>query len=172
MDKINFSNVPSPHTELQLARWYTTSCILITLMLIGMCSIYFTQWRIYRHAVRVQKARAAHNALAQEYQDLQTQQKQRTELRAARKITHHQLTALNEALAQDVQLNECTIAHDGHHTLTITTPSRQRAQECIALLNKKQLFGTLSISSLKTVKSGEKSHLLVIIKVIPGSKQT
>jgi cell division protein FtsL len=169
MDKINFAHAHSPYVELQLARWYTISCSLIVLMLIGMCSIYVMQWRTYQHAMHTQKSYSAQRSLEQEYAQLQTQQKEHNQRSTAQKTTCQQLAGLNEGLAQDITLQECVIARDGSHTLTLTAPSRQRAQACIALLNKKQLFGTLTLTSLKTVKNGQKSHLLVTLKANPAT---
>ena len=68
-----------------------------------------------------------------------------------------------------MRLIECVLAADGSHSLTITAPSRQRAQESIAALNQKKLFGRLAITSIKMVPHGEKSHLLVMIKAAPVS---
>lgn len=164
MDKINFSHTQPPSTELQLARWYTTSCMLITLMLIGMCSIYAMQWRTYQQMMHSQKGKCAHDALQQDYSHLLAQQKEQETLHAARTITSHQLTALNESMAQDISLNECVITRNGTYNLTLTAPSRQRAQECVALLSKKQLFGALTIASLKMVKNGDKNELLIVVK--------
>lgn len=170
MDKINFANPYTPYAELQLARWYTISCILIMLMLIGMCSAYIMQWRTYQHVMHNQKSYISQQSLAQEYTQLQTQQKESQQRANSKKITHQQLAALNAILAQDIQLHECVITQDGNHNLTLLAPSRQRAQECLAALNQKQVFGTLALTSLKTVQNGQKSHLLVIIKPIPQPK--
>lgn len=164
MDKINFANPQSPYQELQLARWYTISCMLLCLMLIGMCSIYIIQWRTYQHATRHQKSYATHRALVQEHAQLQAQHQEYYKLKNSQKITSQKLMALNESLGTDIQLTECMIARDGSHNLTLTAPNRQRAQECIATLSNKQLFGTLTITSLKAMRNGEKKHLVVIIQ--------
>jgi cell division protein FtsL len=168
MDKINFAHAQTPYVELQLARWYTTSCLLIVLMLIGMCSIYVIQWRTYQHAIHTQKSYATQRSLEQEYVQLQTQHQEHHQRASAQKITCQQLTGLQEGLAQDITLQECVITRDGSHTLTLTAPSRQRAQECIAFLNKRKLFGTLTLTSLKTVKNGDRNYLLVTLKGIPA----
>lgn len=169
MDKINFSNRYTPYQELQLARWYTCSCFLIALTLIGMCSIYVIQWRTYQHAIHNQRSHAAHHALQQEYDQLLSQQKEREQSHMARAVTYNQLMTLKDSLAQDISLAECAITREGTN-LTIVAPSRQRAQECVALLNKKQHFGSLALASIKANRQGEKSQLLVIIKAAPNLK--
>jgi hypothetical protein len=168
MDKINFANPQSPYQELQLARWYTASCALICLMIICMCSIYFIQWRAYQHATRHRKSYAAYHALIQEHAQLQAQHQEQNKLKSAQKITSQKLIDLNEGLGKDIQLTECIITRDGNHNLTLTAPTRQRAQECVAALSKKQLFGALSITSLKAIPSGDKKHLVVIIQGKPA----
>ena len=170
MDKINFANPYAPYQELQLARWYTTSCILIMFMLIGICSTSFLQWRRYQRAIQLQKNYLAHDALIHEFTNLDAQRTARRQTQANPSATKQQLTALSQNLGREMRLIECMLAADGTHTLTVTAPSRHRAQECIAALNQKKLFGRLTIISLKTVKHGEKTHLLVTIKAIPGSK--
>jgi hypothetical protein len=170
MDKINFANPQSPYQELQLARWYTISCMLLCLMLIGMCSIYVMQWRSYQHATRHRKSYAAHHALVQEHTQLQAQHQQHNKLKTSQKITSQKLMALNESLGKDIQLTECMIARDGSHNLTLTAPTRQRAQECVTLLGKKGFFGTLAITSLKAMRNGEKKYLVVIIQGNPVQK--
>jgi hypothetical protein len=163
MDKINFANPHTPYQELQLARWYTISCILLITMFIGIGSGSFLQWRRYQQAMRMQKNYLAHDALAQECADLQTK-KSSCQMPTNRIPAKQQLAALSQSLGKEMRLIECVLSADGAHTLTLTAPSRQRAQECISALNQKKLFGRLAITSLKTVQNGEKSHLLVMIK--------
>lgn len=164
MDNINFANVHTPYEELQLARWYTISCILIAVMLIGMCSIYVMQWRTYQHAMHAQQSCLAHQALMQEHAHLEMQHKERSQLHSNQTITKQKLKALHESLGTDMSLTECVLTPTGTHTLTLSAPSRHRAQECVAALNKKQLFGTLAITSLTLAKQGNKNYLLVVIK--------
>jgi hypothetical protein len=169
MDKINFANPHTPYQELLLARWYTLSCILIAGMLIGIGSTSFIQWRRYQRARQQQKNYLAHDALIQEHASLQAQRNMRRPGHS-NSTTIQQLAALSQNLDKEMRLIECVIAADGSHSLTITAPSRQRAQESIAALNQKKLFGRLAITSIKMVPHGEKSHLLVMVKAAPGSK--
>lgn len=164
MDKINFANPHTPYQELQLARWYTISCLLIIAMLISICAGSFIQWRRYQKAIQLQKKYLALDALAQECSYLQSQRIRQTP--GNRAPTKQQLAAISQALSKEMRLIECVLAADGGDTITITAPSHQKAQECIAALNLKNLFGKLAITSLKTVQQGEKSHLLVMIKSI------
>ena len=127
------------------------------------------QWRTYQHAMHAQQAHLAYQSLMQEHTNLETQHKERTQSHHNQTITKQQLTALNESLGTDMHLTECVITPEGIN-ITLTAPSRHRAQECVAQLNKKQLFGTLIITSLKTVKSGNKNHLIVIIRRISITK--
>jgi hypothetical protein len=165
MDKINFANPHTPYQEIMLARWYTISCVLIIGMLIGIGGGSFIQWRRYQQAMRMQKNYLAHDALAQECAELQTQKSSR-QIRSNRAPAKQQLAALSQSMGKEMRLIECVIAADGAHTLTITAPSRQRAQECITALNQKKLFGRLAITSLKTVQHGEKTHVLVMVKTM------
>lgn len=167
MDKINFANPHTPYQEIQLARWYTASCILIALILIGIGCITATQWRRYQHAMHIQKSYVLLDALSQEYTRLEAQRAARHQNRSNPSITKQQLAALSQNLGKEIRIIECVLAADGSHSLTITAPTRQRAQECITALNQKKLFGRLAITSLKTVQHGEKSHLLLMIKAIP-----
>lgn len=164
MDKINFANQHTPYQELLLARWYTISCTLLTLMLIGMSSTSFLQWRRYQKALQLQKRYFAHDALMEEYTSLEAQRSATALPYRNPSNAKNQLTALSQNLGKELRLVECTIAADGAHTLTVTAPSRQRIQECISALNQKKTFGTLAVTSLKTVQNGEKTHLLVMIK--------
>jgi len=168
MDKINFANAHTPSQELQLARWYTVSCMAIILMFIGMCSTYVMQWRTLQQITHKQQSHAAHQSLMQEHAQLESQQNERSQRRSNQTITQQKLKALVENLGADIYLDECVIIRDGSHNLTLSAPSGQRAQECIAALNKKQLFGALTITSLKMVKSGAKNRLLVTIKGTPA----
>ena len=170
MDKINFANPHTPYQEILFARWYTFSSILIAIMLVGICSTSFMQWRRYQSAIQLQKKYHAHDALMQEHANLETQCAMHRQKRNNPATTKQQLAALSQTIGKEMRLTECVIAADGAHALTFTAPSRQRAQECIAALNQKKLFGILAITSLKTVQHGEKSHLLVMIKAIPDSK--
>lgn len=169
MDKINFANPHTPYQEIMLARWYTFACILIALTLACIGSGSFLQWRRYQQALRMQKSYLAHDALAQECADLQAQKSSR-QMPTNRTPAKQQLAALSQSLGKEMRLIECVLATDGAHTLTLTAPSRQKAQECVSALNQKKLFGRLAITSLKTVQQGEKSHILITIKAVPGSK--
>lgn len=170
MDKINFANTYTPSKELQLARWYTLSCILIMLMLIVMCSVYVMQWRTYQHTMHTQQTDFSRHALAHEYTQLEAQRIQRNQLRNTQTNSHYKLANLRESLGHDIYLDECVINRDGNHHLTISAPSRQRAQDCLTRLNKKQLFGPLAISAIQSIRHGEKTRLSVTIKAVPNSK--
>ena len=170
MDKINFANPHTPYQEILLARWYTFSTILIALMLVGICSTSFMQWRRYQRAIKAQKSYCAYDALMQEHANLEIQCAARRQKQGNPATTKQQLAALSQHLGRDIRLIECVILANGSHALTFAAPSRQRAQECIVALNQKKLFGTLAITSLKTVQHGEKSHLLVMIKAVLSKK--
>jgi hypothetical protein len=169
MDKINFANPHTPYQEIMLARWYTISCILIAIMIIGLSAASFMQWRRYQGALQIQKSYLTHDALIQEHADLQMQSASGRSVKNNPSTTKLQLTALSQNLGKEMRLIECVLAADGTHSLTLTAPSRQKAQEYIAALNQKKLFGRLAIASLKTIQQGEKSHLLVMIKAVPSS---